>query len=102
MGAKKRIKKVKKRRRIKSTAIVRQAVKADTGKDAIQGRDLEIEITTDEKNPKACTRKGRIGPKTKKTFVLALLVLTWRSIDRGCKKLKKLKICANSSPKLIA
>jgi hypothetical protein len=55
MGAKKRIKKVKKRRRIKSTAIGRQVVKVVTGTNTIQGQDLEIETTADEKSPRACT-----------------------------------------------
>jgi hypothetical protein len=102
MGAKKRIKKVKKRRRIKGTAIGRQVVKVVTGTNTIQGQDLEIETTADETIPRACTRKGRTGPKTKKTSVSVLLVLTWLSTDRDCKRLKRLKICANSKPKLKA
>ena len=95
----KKVKKVKKRKRKKSTDIGLQVVIAVTGTDGIQGQDLEKETSAVEKSPKSTTRRGRIELKTRKTSVLALSVLTWLSIDRGCKRLKRLKNCASSNPK---
>ena len=100
MVAKKRTKRTKKAKRIrrkKSTDKGIQVVKAITGTGGIQGQDLEKETTIFDRTPKSII--GRIETNTKKTSERALLVLIWPCTDRDCKKLRRLKNCANNSPK---